>query len=70
MSEDILCRLTKTDGTTNTLKLPNKQVELMIERDSDAGAWICEKLGVVSVEIVNPDNLLRADSVGSTKSPR
>ena len=70
MSQDIFCVLTKTDGTARTMSLPDKQVKLMTDQDSEAGALLCEILGVASVEIVNSGILAKAESINSTKSPR
>jgi hypothetical protein len=52
---DIRCRLTKTDGTTITLWLPDKQVEAMADLNTPVGATLAEALGIVSIEIVSPE---------------
>ena len=51
---DRRCRLTKTDGTTITIWLPERQVEVMADPDSPVGAAISEALGVVSIEVDVP----------------
>lgn len=51
---DIRCRLTKKDGTTVTLWLPELQVEAMADPDSPEGAATAEALGVVSIEVDVP----------------
>ena len=51
---DIRCRLTKKDGTTVTVWLPDFQVEVMADPDSPEGAAISEALGVVSIEVNVP----------------
>ena len=51
---DIRCRLTKKDGTTVTLWLPELQVEAMADPGSPEGAAAAEALGVVSIEIDVP----------------
>jgi hypothetical protein len=48
---DICCRITKTDGTTVTLWLPDKQVEAMADLGTPVGAALAEALGIVSIEI-------------------
>ena len=48
---DIRCRLTKTDGTTITLWLPDKQVEVMADLETPVGSALAEALGIVSIEI-------------------
>lgn len=48
---DIRCRLTKKDGTTVTLWLPDLQAKAMADPDSPEGAVIAEALGVVSIEV-------------------
>ena len=53
---DIRCRLTKKDGTTVTLWLPDLQAEAMADPDSPEGAVIAEALGVVSIEVDVPDD--------------
>jgi hypothetical protein len=52
---DILCRITKTDGTTVTLWLPDKQVEAMADLNTPVGSTLAEALGIVSIEILSPE---------------
>ena len=52
---DIRCRLTKTDGTTITLWLPDTQVEAMADLNTPVGATLAEALGIVSIEMVSPE---------------
>jgi hypothetical protein len=52
---DIRCRITKTDGTTVTLWLPDKQVEAMADLGTPVGAALAEALSIVSLEIVSPE---------------
>src|SRR5262245_15419630 len=52
---DIRCRITKKDGTTITLWLPDKQVEAMADLSTPVGATLAEALGIVSIEIDSPD---------------
>jgi hypothetical protein len=52
---DIRCRLTKTDGTTIVLWLPNKQVEAMADLNTPVGATLAKALGIVSIEIISPE---------------
>jgi len=51
---DRRCRLTKSDGSTITLWLPDLQVEAMADPDSREGAAISEAIGVVSIEVDVP----------------
>ena len=51
---DRRCRLTKTDGTTVTVWLPDFQVEAMADPESPEGAAISETLGIVSIEVDVP----------------
>ena len=55
MKPDIFCRLTKTDGSTTTLWLPAKQVEVMRDLDSREGRAINAALDVVSIDVVQTD---------------
>jgi hypothetical protein len=55
MMSDIRCRITKTDGTTVTLWLPDKQVEAMADLGTPVGAALAEALGIVSLEIASPE---------------
>ena len=48
---DIRCRITKADGTTVTLWLPDKQVEAMADLNTPVGAALAEALGIVAIEI-------------------
>jgi len=48
---DIRCRITKSDGTTVTLWLPDKQVEATADLNTPVGAALAEALGIVSIEI-------------------
>ena len=52
---DIRCRITKTDGTTITLWLPDKQVDAVADLGTPVGAALAEALGIVSLEIVSPE---------------
>ena len=52
---DIRCRITKTDGTTITLWLPDKQVEAMADLSTPVGATLAEALGIVSIEVDSLD---------------
>ena len=52
---DIRCRLSKTDGTTITLWLPDKQVKAMADLNTPVGATLAEALGIVSIEIVSSE---------------
>ena len=52
---DIRCRITKTDGTTITLWLPDKQVEAMADLSTLVGATLAEALGIVSLQIDSPE---------------
>jgi hypothetical protein len=52
---DIRCRLTKTDGKTVTLWLPDKQVEAMADLSTPVGAALAEALAVVSIEVDSLD---------------
>ena len=51
---DRRCRLTKTDGSTVTMWLPDLQVEAMTNPDSPEGRAISEMIGVVSIEVDIP----------------
>ena len=51
---DRRCRLTKTDGSTVTLWLPDLQVEAMVDPNSREGAIISEAIDVVSIEVDVP----------------
>ena len=51
---DRRCRLTKTDGTTVIVWLPDFQVEAMADPESPEGAAISETLGIVSIEVDVP----------------
>lgn len=48
---DIRCRLTKKDGSTVTVWLPDFQVKVMADPDSPEGAAISEAFGFVSIEV-------------------
>jgi len=50
---DVRCRITKTDGTTVTLWLPDKQVEAMADLETPVGSAPAEALGIVSIEVVS-----------------
>jgi hypothetical protein len=52
---DIRCRITKTDGSSVTLWLPDKQVEAMADLGTPVGAALAEALGIVSLEIDSPE---------------
>ena len=52
---DIRCRITKTDGTTITLWLPDKQVEAMADLSTPVGATLAEALDIVSIEVDSLD---------------
>jgi hypothetical protein len=58
---DIRCRITKTDGTTVTRWLTDKQVEAMADLKIPVGATLAEALGIVAIEIDSLEERLGAN---------